>query len=102
MAGSTSRSPLATCVASVRGRRHRRLDERFSRVGHCDGSDISVRSISGDVRLGLPSGIRVEADLSTVSGRAQLPEPAPTGGDRRPVRLMVKTVSGDIRLERSN
>ncbi|MDP2293777.1 MAG: DUF4097 family beta strand repeat-containing protein [Actinomycetota bacterium] len=73
-----------------------------ARVGHCGGSDISVRSISGDVRLGLPSGIRVEADLSTVSGRAQLPEPAPSGGDRRPVRLMVKTVSGDIRLERSN
>lgn len=73
-----------------------------ARIGHCGGNDISLRSISGDMRLGLPSGIRVEADISTVSGRAQLPEPAPTSGERRPVRLMVKTVSGDIRLERSS
>lgn len=73
-----------------------------ARVGCCNGNDISLRSISGDVRLGLPAGIRVEADLSTVSGRAHLPDAAPSTGERRPVRLKVKTVSGDIRLERSN
>ena len=73
-----------------------------TRIGHCDGSEISVRSISGDVRMGLPSGIRVEADISTVSGKASLPEPAaPTGGERRPVRLKLKTVSGDVRIVRS-
>ena len=72
-----------------------------TRIGHCGGSDISVRSVSGDVRLGLPTGIRVEAELSTVSGRARLPEPAPFSGERRPVNLKVKTVSGDIRIERS-
>ena len=72
-----------------------------TRIGHCDGNEISVRSISGDVRVGLPSGIRVEADISTVSGRASLPEPVATGGDRRPVRLRLKTVSGDIRVERT-
>ena len=73
-----------------------------TRIGHCDGSDISVRSISGDVRMGLPTGIRVEADISTVSGKASMPEPAPpTAGERRPVRLKLKTVSGDIRITRS-
>ena len=72
-----------------------------AQVTHCNGSDISLRSISGDVRLGLPTGIRVDADLSTVSGRAHLPDATPTTGERRPVRLKVKTVSGDIRLERS-
>ncbi|MEP7112339.1 MAG: DUF4097 family beta strand repeat-containing protein [Ilumatobacteraceae bacterium] len=73
------------------------------RVGCCGGSDIAVRSISGDVRLGLPSGIRVDAEISTLSGRATLPEPAPTTsvGDRRPVHLQLKTVSGDIRVERT-
>jgi Putative adhesin len=73
------------------------------RVGHCSGSDIAVRSISGDVRIGLPSGIRVDAEISTLSGRATLPDPAPASdlGDRRPVRLQLKTVSGDIRLERT-
>jgi hypothetical protein len=76
-----------------------------ARVGHCGGSDIVLRSISGDLRLGLPSGVRVDADISTVSGSARLPEPPATAtaaeGDRRPVRLRLKTVSGDIRLERS-
>jgi len=72
------------------------------RVARCDGSDISMRSISGDVRVGLPGGIRVEAEISTLSGRAVLPDPvaAPEVGDRRPVRLQLKTVSGDIRVER--
>lgn len=75
-----------------------------TRIGHCDGSDISVRSISGDVRMGLPTGIRVEADISTVSGKASMPDPAASSavvGERRPVRLKLKTVSGDIRITRS-
>lgn len=74
------------------------------RVGRCGGSDISVRSISGDVRVGLPSGIRVEAEISTLSGRAVLPDPVPASdaADRRPVRLQLKTVSGDIRVERTS
>jgi DUF4097 and DUF4098 domain-containing protein YvlB len=73
------------------------------RVARCCGNEISVRSISGDVRVGLPSGIRVEAEISTLSGRASLPEPAPSSEqvDRRPVRLQLKTVSGDIRVERT-
>jgi DUF4097 and DUF4098 domain-containing protein YvlB len=73
------------------------------RVGRCCGTDISVRSISGDVRVGLPSGIRVEAEISTLSGRAMLPDPvlASDHTDRRPVRLQLKTVSGDIRIERT-
>jgi DUF4097 and DUF4098 domain-containing protein YvlB len=73
------------------------------RVARCRGSDIAVRSISGDVRVGLPSGIRVEAEISTLSGRATLPEPAESspGADRRPVRLHLRTVSGDIRVERT-
>ncbi|HVE19412.1 MAG TPA: DUF4097 family beta strand repeat-containing protein, partial [Ilumatobacteraceae bacterium] len=73
------------------------------RVGRCCGTDISVRSISGDVRVGLPAGIRVEAELSTLSGRAMLPDPVPASDhtDPRPVRLQLKTVSGDIRVERT-
>ena len=73
------------------------------RVGRCCGNDIAVRSISGDVRVGLPSGIRVDAEISTLSGRASLPDPAPSivEGERRQVRLQLKTVSGDIRVERT-
>lgn len=74
------------------------------RVGRCGGSDISMRSISGDVRVGLPGGIRVEAEISTLSGRAIVPDPVPVSdlGDRRQVRLQLKTVTGDIRVERTN
>jgi DUF4097 and DUF4098 domain-containing protein YvlB len=74
------------------------------RVSRCAGSEISVRSISGDVRVGLPAGIRVEAELSTLSGKATLPEPAtsPVDGERRVVRLHLKTVSGDIRVDRTS
>lgn len=74
------------------------------RIAQCLGSDISVRSISGDVRVGLPSGIRVEAEISTLSGRASMPKPAPAsdGRDRRAVRLNLRTVSGDIRVERTS
>lgn len=73
------------------------------RLGRCVGSDISMRSISGDVRVGLPGGIRVEAEISTLSGRATLPEAASASdlGDRRQVRLQLKTISGDIRVERT-
>ncbi len=74
------------------------------RIGRCAGADIAIRSISGDVRVGLPAGIRVEAEISTLSGRATLPEPVPAAdaGDRRAVRLQLKSVSGDIRVERTS
>jgi hypothetical protein len=73
------------------------------RIGRCGGSDIAIRSISGDVRLGLPGGIRVDAEISTLSGRATLPDPQTSSSpaDRRHVRLQLKTVSGDIRVERT-
>lgn len=73
------------------------------RLGRCGGSEIAVRSISGDIRVGLPTGIRVDAEISTLSGRATLPEPAPATDQRqrRAVRLNLRTVSGDIRVERT-
>jgi len=67
------------------------------------GASVAVRTVSGDVRLGLPSGIRVEPQISTLSGKVDLP--AGTGelttGERRVVRVRLRTVSGDIRIERA-
>lgn len=76
------------------------------RVERCDGDDISMRSVSGDVIVGLPSGIRVDADISTLSGRTVLPDPNTSGAgapgaSRRAVRLRLRSVSGDIRVERA-
>jgi hypothetical protein len=61
-----------------------------------------VKSISGDVIVGLPPGIRVEPDITTLSGRTQLPTPVPSTGTepRRVVRVGLKTVSGDITIRR--
>jgi DUF4097 and DUF4098 domain-containing protein YvlB len=72
------------------------------RIGRCDGSDINVKSVSGDIHIGLPTGIRVEPDISSLSGSTRLPAPSkqPHDGPRRAVRLRLRTVSGDITIER--
>ena len=73
-------------------------------IRRCLGNDIAIKTISGDVTVGLPSGIRVHPDIATLSGRTTLPAPgavAPVdAGSRREVRLRLRTVSGDIRVER--
>jgi DUF4097 and DUF4098 domain-containing protein YvlB len=67
------------------------------------GGSMGVRSVSGDVRVGLPSGISVQPEISTLSGKVNLPEPArdTAAGERRTVKLRLRTVSGDIRIERA-
>jgi len=61
---------------------------------------ISAKGASGDVRVGIPSGVPVWTDISTVSGdiRSDLEgvgEPEP-GADH--VEVRAKTVSGDVVL----
>ena len=76
------------------------------RLGRCDGSNIAVKAVSGDIVLGLPAGIRVEPDISSLSGRTSLPSPATTATDttatepRRAVRVHLRTVSGNITIDR--
>lgn len=74
-----------------------------------EADTIAVRTVSGDVHVGLPTGIRVCPDLTTFSGRTRLPAPRPnieSDGiafeDRRMVRLNVKSVSGDIDVARAD
>jgi len=76
-------------------------------VDRCDGNDINVKTISGNIRLGLPAGIRVEPEISTMSGTVSLPgaAAAAAAGDatepRRTVRVRLRSVSGDIRIDRA-
>lgn len=72
-------------------------------VGRADGDAITIKTLSGDIRLGLPTGIRVEPDISTMSGKVALPTPAsaPELEDRRTVRVRLSSMSGDIRIERA-
>lgn len=100
-----------------------------TQLDRADGNDISVRSMSGDIVIGLPSGIRLDFDLDALSGNVIMPPPLPpvppippippfastTGSERglrsevtvdddrrRLVRVYAKTVSGDINIQRAN
>ena len=73
-------------------------------VHRYSGEDISLRSVSGGVTIGLPTGIRVEPDISTLSGKTTLPAATRAAtsdsAPRRWVRVRVRTISGDIRVDR--
>jgi hypothetical protein len=72
-------------------------------IERCLGGAVIARTLSGDLRIGLPSGIRVDPEISTMSGKVRLPEPSGTriDGERRSVRVRLRSVSGDIRIERA-
>ena len=72
-------------------------------VDKCAGDMISIKTMSGNITLGLPTGIRVEPDISTMSGRVSLPDPASSSGneDRRVVRVRLNSMSGNIRIDRA-
>jgi hypothetical protein len=66
-----------------------------------------LRAISGDVTVGVRTGARVYVDANTISGStssefelSDSPAAAPAA-DAPLVELFVKTVSGDIRIERA-
>ncbi|MEX2278695.1 MAG: DUF4097 family beta strand repeat-containing protein [Acidimicrobiia bacterium] len=71
------------------------------RIDRFRGDEVTIKSVSGDLVIGFPRGITLDAEVNTLSGSVHLPQaddrPAPTG-QRRRVRLSAKTVSGDIRI----
>jgi DUF4097 and DUF4098 domain-containing protein YvlB len=69
-------------------------------VEHFLGSEVGLKSVSGELSIGLPTGIRLDANVTTLSGEVHLPGHRAEGsaGERRKVRLDAKTVSGDIRI----
>jgi DUF4097 and DUF4098 domain-containing protein YvlB len=79
-------------------------DQRFEAVQR---GRVELKAISGDVMVGVRSGSRVYVDANTVSGStsselelSDSPAPAPAP-DAPLVELFVKTVSGDVRIERA-
>lgn len=88
-------APVGGAAAAVSG------DIELSSVR--EGS-LSVRSVSGDVTVGVVQGSRVHVDVSTVSGdlKSEI-DLSEAGGDGDGPLLDVrgKTVSGDVRLKRA-
>lgn len=87
---------------------------RGSLSGRSASGDVWVRSFegellrcttaSGNVRVGLPAGRTVDVDVSTLSGGLHndfAAEPGGGSGDGPTSRLQLRTVSGDVRLERA-
>lgn len=69
-------------------------------IGHAPRGRITAKNVSGDVRIGIPSGTPVWTDLNSVTGSvdsdlASVGKPA-DGQDY--VELRATTVSGDVRL----
>lgn len=73
------------------------------RVDHYLGDDAEASTMSGEIGLGLPSGIGVSLNAKTLSGKVHLPEKrkAPASPDRQ-VSLRLRSVSGDIRIHRAD
>jgi DUF4097 and DUF4098 domain-containing protein YvlB len=71
-------------------------------ISRCDGDEIIVKTVSGDIHIGLPAGIRVEPEIATLSGRTSLPQAAARASSepRRIVRVRLRSISGDIRVDR--
>jgi len=71
------------------------------RVRRYLGGDIEASTMSGDIELGLPSGVSVKLAANTLSGKVHLPEKrkTPLSPDRQ-VSVRLKSVSGDLRIRR--
>lgn len=69
-------------------------------IDHVHRGRLSAKGASGDIRVGIPSGLPVWTDLSTVSGsiRSSLEGAGQPAEGQDHVELRAKTVSGDIVL----
>lgn len=67
------------------------------------GGGVTAKTMSGNIVVGVQTGSRAEVELSTLSGKVDLPEgPAteqPSDPDRK-LTIWAKSVSGDITLKR--
>jgi hypothetical protein len=75
-------------------------------LGHIDGPAVSCKTVSGDVRISIPSGRELDVDLETFTGSirnafdVKSARPDAPGGTT--YRIHVRSMSGDIILQRSD
>ncbi len=66
-----------------------------------EGSDLDLKSVSGDIRVGLPAGTKLALDARSLSGAIRLPERSGAqSGEGNQVRARIRAVSGDIEIRR--
>lgn len=65
------------------------------------GDKAVIKSMSGDIRLGIPAGTNVDLDVSLLSGNLRLPNaPLEKTPATRHTTIRAKLVSGDLRIDR--
>lgn len=73
-------------------------------INEFTGQQLSAKSMSGNVRLGIPEGTRVDLDANSFSGKIKLPDRKPANPSQTPARtsrIAVKLVSGDLTIRRA-
>ena len=70
-------------------------------VGQVHRGQLTAKNVSGDIRVGVPSGVPVWTDISTLTGsvRSSLEGAGEPEEGQDYIELRAKTVSGDILLE---
>ena len=70
-------------------------------IGVSHGPSIKVKALSGDFDIGLPTGVRVEPDINTMTGTVKVPERDPdASAPTRTVQLTARTTSGNVEIRR--
>jgi len=72
-------------------------------IDRFEGSDLNLKSASGNIRVGLPRGTKVALDARSLSGHISLPDRTPVSGagdDRLQIRAKLRTISGNIEITR--
>jgi hypothetical protein len=72
-------------------------------IGCVQAGQVKLQSVSGDVRVGVRSGLRVWIDATSVSGSmtSELPMDEAAAGGEASIELRARTVSGDVRVVRA-
>jgi Toastrack DUF4097 len=91
---SVAEARSALAVSTVSG------DQKIGSIG---AAEVKLQAVSGDVEVGIPAGLRLWIDASSVSGSMSSDlavEDEPPGGEGHVVEVRVRTVSGDVRIHR--
>jgi DUF4097 and DUF4098 domain-containing protein YvlB len=64
------------------------------------GKSAAVKTMSGSVDVGIPSGTKVDLDVSLLSGKVRLPPKTDTVTTDRRMSLKMKSVSGSLTINR--
>lgn len=71
------------------------------RIDELTGPVAKIKSMSGGVRVGIPSKTRLDLDANTLSGKVTLPTPSPSQEPpEREISLKVRLGSGNLKIER--